>query len=94
MNTSSWQLANDWVNAICFSLCNFFLSMSTNQNTKQVQFFSASLLNIPSHDMTLIVNKRKKKGKTTTDPPKEGRAILPQGERKHQVWSWQEHPKV
>ena len=57
--------------------------MNTNQNTKQVQFFSASPSNIPSCDMTPMVNKRKKKGKTTTDSPKEGRAILPQGERKH-----------
>ena len=68
--------------------------MSTNQNTKQVQFFSASPLNIPSCDMTLMVSKRKKKEKNTTDPPKEGRVVLPQGERKPQVWSWQEHPKV
>ena len=57
--------------------------MSTNQNTKQVQFFSESPSNMLSCDMTLMVNKRKKKGKTTADLPKEGKAILPQGERKH-----------
>ena len=68
--------------------------MSTNQNTKQVQFFSARLSSIPSLNMTLMVSKRKKKGKTTADISKEGRAILHQGERKHQAWSWQEHPKV
>ena len=72
----------------------FFYINEYKSKYKASAIFSASLSSIPSLDMTLMVSKRKKKGKITTDMSKEGRAILHQGERKHRAWSWQEHPKV